>query len=210
MDIYLNGTDVNATRTERIAKASRRRREDQKEELRHSIVKTAGQLFLAQGYAGFSMRQLAEQIGYSVATLYLYFRDKDDLLFTVVDEGFARFDQALTAAVAQDADPWSQLMRLTEAYVDFGLNNPVYYQLMFLWRVDFLTQARPGEDRTRLDMLRILQRTVQAAMEGGQMRPGDVQAVGDLLWAQMHGIVTLAIGLPDFDPARIKKMLALG
>ena len=69
-----------ATRGERIRTASRHRREQEKEELRQTILKAAGALFLEQGYDGFSMRHLAESIGYSPATLYLYFRDKDDLL----------------------------------------------------------------------------------------------------------------------------------
>jgi AcrR family transcriptional regulator len=92
------------TRSERIRKASRHRREHEKEELRQMILKTAGELFLEQGYDRFSMRQLAERIGYSVATPYLYFRDKDDLLFTVVDEGFAHFKLQLVEAAASSDD----------------------------------------------------------------------------------------------------------
>jgi AcrR family transcriptional regulator len=123
-----------ATRGERIRTASRHRRELEKEELRQTILKAAGALFLEQGYDGFSMRHLAEQIGYSAATLYLYFRDKDDLLFTIVDEGFIRFGKQLAQAEAKSADPWERLSALGQAYVTFGLANPVYYQLMFLWR----------------------------------------------------------------------------
>src|SRR5690349_8886038 len=92
-------------RNERIRKASRHRREQEKAELRQTILKAAGELFLKQGYDRFSMRQLAEHIGYSVATPYLYFRDKDDLLFTVVDEGFTRFQQQLQDAAASSEDP---------------------------------------------------------------------------------------------------------
>src|SRR5947207_3163698 len=93
-------------RDERIRKASRSRREQEKEDLRQTILKAAGDLFLAQGYERFSMRHLAESIGYSAATLYLYFRDKDDLLFTVVDEGYKRFARMLTGAATSHEDPW--------------------------------------------------------------------------------------------------------
>src|SRR5215475_11529096 len=93
-------------REERIRKASRNRREQEKEELRQTILKAAGELFLEQGYDRFSMRHLAETIGYSAATLYLYFRDKDDLLFTVVDEGYKRFVRQLATASTSSSDPW--------------------------------------------------------------------------------------------------------
>ena len=76
------------TRAERLRAASRIRREQQRQELRQAILTAASDVFLAQGYAGFSVRQVAERIGYSAATIYLYFQDKDDLLFAVVDEGF--------------------------------------------------------------------------------------------------------------------------
>ncbi len=48
-----------ATRGARIQKASRHRREQQKEELRQAILEAASALFVEQGYHGFSMRQLA-------------------------------------------------------------------------------------------------------------------------------------------------------
>jgi AcrR family transcriptional regulator len=198
-----------AIRGERIRTASRHRREQEKEELRQTILKAAGILFLEQGYDRFSMRHLAEQIGYSAATLYLYFRDKDDLLFTVVDEGFVRFEQQLAEAARSYGDPWERLKALGQAYVAFGLRNPVYYQLMFLWRPDFLTQARPGEQQPRLEAFRMLQDAVQSAMDAGVMQLGDARSYSDALWAMMHGIVSLAISLPMFDAERVQNLTVL-
>lgn len=197
------------TRSERIKKASRHRREHEKEELRQTILKEAGELFLEQGYDRFSMRQLAELIGYSVATPYLYFRDKDDLLFTVVDEGFARFKQQLAEAAGSSDDPWERLFALGQAYVRFGLRNPVYYQLMFMWRSDFLTKSATGEQSPRLEAFRILQDAVRYAMEAGAMEKGDVETYGDVLWATMHGVVALAINIPMFDSERVRKLTIL-
>ncbi len=193
-------------RETRIRKASRSRRKQEKEELRQIILKAASTLFLEQGYNRFSMRSLAESIGYSAATLYLYFRDKDDLLFTVVDEGFARFTRQLANAVASSADPWEQLVALGEAYVTFGLQNPVYYQLMFLTRVDYLTQPPAGEQTPRIASLHILQETMQAAMEAGVIVPGDLETASDVFWASMHGIVALSINMPAFDFARVQNL----
>ncbi len=195
-----------ATRGERIRTASRHRREQEKEELRQTILKAAGALFLEQGYDGFSMRHLAESIGYSPATLYLYFRDKDDLLFTVVDEGFKHFGEQLARAAASTNDPRMRLDALGQAYVSFGLRHPVYYQLIFMRRVDFLTQPRAGEQQPRLEAFRVLQDAVQAAMDAGVMQPGDAQSCSDALWAMMHGIVALAISMPMFDTARVQKL----
>ena len=195
-----------SSRDARITNASRHRRSEQKEALRQQILAAAAELFLEHGYDGFSMRQLAEQIGYSAATLYLYFRNKDDLLFTVVDDSFARFERSMAEAMAAERTPWAQLVRLGEAYVLFGLQNPAHYQMMFLWRVDFLLQARPGEQHARLDVFDVFRHAVQAAMDAGQLKAGDVQSISDTLWAHLHGMVTLAIAVPRFDAERIRNM----
>ncbi len=195
-----------STSEERIRKASRHRREQEKEELRQIILKAAGELFLEQGYDHFSMRKLAERIGYSVATLYLYFKDKDDLLFTVVDDGFVRFGRRLVEAAASSDDPWTRLIALSQAYITFGLHNPVYYQLMFMWRADFLLQTRAGEQKPRFEAFGVLQDAVQYAMDMGAMKPGDAQSYSDVLWATMHGIVSLAMNMSFFDEERVHKL----
>src|SRR5437016_13365034 len=127
---------------ERPRQASRHRQAQEKQALRQAILTAAGELFLEQGYERFSLRKVAERIGYSPTTIYLYFHNKDDLLFTVVDEGFVRFGQQLAAAAESQEDDWERLISLGRAYVAFGLQNPMYYQLMFLQRTDFLTQRQ--------------------------------------------------------------------
>src|SRR5260370_7898358 len=88
------------TQAQRLRQAIRHRQDQEKQALRQTILTTAGELFLEQGYDHFSLRKVAERIGYSPTTIYLYFRDKDDLLFTVVDEGFTRFGNHLPAPPA--------------------------------------------------------------------------------------------------------------
>src|SRR5260370_9447304 len=161
------------TRAERLRQAIRHRQDREKQELRLASLTAAGELFLEHGYERFSLRKVAERIGYSPTTIYLYFRDKDDLLFTVVDEGFVRFGQQLEAAAASTQDPWERLIALGRAYVAFGLQNPVYYQLMFMQRPDFLTHQQEGKGQPRLATFLVLQQAVQQAIEAGGRRPGD-------------------------------------
>jgi AcrR family transcriptional regulator len=193
------------TRAERVRQASRERREQEKQDLRAAILRAAGQLFAAQGYERFSLRQVAEIIGYSPTTIYLYFKDKDDLLFAVVEEGFDRFGMLLASAAATTDDPILRLCAIGRAYIDFGLQNPVHYQLMFMQRADFLLGHRPGEEQSRIDGFRVLQDTVQYGIDAGALRPGDVEAYSDALWALVHGVVALAISMPFIPAERIQR-----
>jgi AcrR family transcriptional regulator len=195
------------TQAVRLRKAIRHRQDQEKQELRQAILTAAGELFLEQGYERFSLRKVAERIGYSPTTIYLYFRDKDDLLFTVVDEGFERFGQQLAAAAASTEDPWERLIALGRAYIAFGLQNPVYYQLMFMQRTDFLTQRQVGESQPRIASFRALQQTVQQAIDAGVLRPGDVESYSDVFWALVHGMVSLAISMPASYGTRLQQTM---
>ena len=197
------------TQAERLRKAIRHRQDQEKQELRQTILTAAGELFLEQGYEHFSLRKVAERIGYSPTTIYLYFRDKEDLLFTVVDEGFARFGQQLAAASASTEDPWERIIALGRAYVAFGLQNPVYYQLMFMQRTDFLTHQQADKKQPRLATFLVLQQAVQQAVEAGVLRPGDAESYSDVLWALAHGMVSLAISLPAFYGAHIQQTMEI-
>ncbi len=195
------------TRIERIRSASSQRREKEKRELRSAILNSAAHLFLEKGYDGFSMRQVAEQIGYSATTIYLYFEDKDDLLFSVVDQAYERFSRDLQAAFDSTQDPVQRIYNLGRAYVDFGLQNPVAYQLIFMQRPDFLTRWSSGSRKPRPLALLILQQAVTKAAEAGAIHTSDAESQADALWASIHGLVALSISMPMFNPERTAKAM---
>ena len=202
------------TRAERLKKLSRLRREEQKEGLRRTILDAAGALFLERGYEGFSMRQVAELIGYSATTLYRYFENKDDLLYAVVYEGFVVFRDRLVSAAQSRREPLKRLEALGQAYVRFGVENPVYYQMMFMQRADFLFRSR-GEDEQgpMIESFNVLQMAVESAMQTGAMKRGDVRTFSYVIWSMVHGLTALAIADPKrFDEAELEKStkLALG
>ncbi|CAA9268936.1 MAG: Transcriptional regulator, AcrR family [uncultured Chloroflexia bacterium] len=200
---------MSPTRSDRLRAASRQRREQEKHEVRHAILDAAGALFLEHGYAGFSLRQVAEHIGYSATTIYLYFSDKDDLLFTLADEGFHRFGVQLTEAASRPADPIERIRVLAHTYVAFGLDNPAYYQLMFMQRGDFLLACRPGDERPRIDTLGILQRAIEDAIGAGLLRTGSASMYADALWALAHGSVALHISMATVSRERAEAMATI-
>jgi AcrR family transcriptional regulator len=194
------------TQAHRLREASRVRREQQKEGLRRVILDVAGELFLEQGYEGFSMRRVAERIGYSATTIYRYYEDKDDLLYAVVNEGFSEFARQLTQAAEGARDPLKRLEALWHAYVRFGLENPVYYQMMFMQRADLLFESRRERTQPMIESFDTLQRAVRTAMDAGVMKRGDVETHSRVIWSLVHGVTALALADPKrFTPEVIEK-----
>lgn len=205
------------TRAARIRGASSERRERQKQELRQIILKAATELFLEKGYDDFSLRQVAERIGYSATTIYIYFHNKDDLLLETVRDGFAAFDQKMETIAGASGEPLARIEALGRAYIEWGLKNPALYRLMFMQRSDFYLlphRKDEGEEATSstpsatastkkkagksLDQPRTVARVllvaaVQEGIEKGVVRRDDPLVLADILWAGAHGLVSLAL-----------------
>jgi len=200
------GAAAKATQAHRLRQASRDRREQQKEDLRRIILDAAGEIFLEQGYEGFSMRRVAERIGYSATTIYRYYEDEDDLLFAVVNERFSEFARQLTEAAEGARDPLKRLDALGHAYIRFGLDNPVYYQMMFMQRADLLFESRREQTQPMIESFDVLQRSVRAAMDAGVMKRGDVETYSRVIWSVVHGVTALALANPKrFTPEVVEK-----
>jgi len=197
-----------STSAARIKDNSQSRRALQKQELRASILRAASEEFLELGYEGFSLRHVAERVGYTPTTIYLYFRDKDELLLETVREGFAAFDNAIQGA-AQNPDPQGRLRDLGLTYFEFGLGNGALYRLMFMQRADFLMprllgSGTPDEELAAQTLdpnavnhhvvaQELLVEAVRDGIESGVFADGNAIEKADALWAGVHGLTSLAL-----------------
>jgi len=187
--------------------SSETRRARQRDDLRQSILTAAAELILERGYDGLSMRQVADRIGYTATTIYHHFEHKDALVAAVIDEGFGRFLAALQAVTT--GDPLGRIADLGRAYVRFGLENRIYYQLMFMQRPDLLNFGSNDRQSERSATFELLLQAVQDGLDSGAIRPGDATTYSNVLWAGVHGIVALALKMPGFDDATVTQLTEL-
>src|SRR5215203_4306810 len=99
--------------------ASRERRERAKENLREEILDAARELFVTEGYSQVSMRKIAEKIEYSPTTIYLYFKDKSDLLHQICEQSFANLSRELSSIDRQTDNPLEKLRAGMREYINF-------------------------------------------------------------------------------------------
>ncbi|HVU12612.1 MAG TPA: TetR/AcrR family transcriptional regulator [Phototrophicaceae bacterium] len=190
------------TRQQRLREGSQKRREQQKEDLSQLILKAAGEIFLRRGYEGFSLRQVAEEIGYSPGTIYLYFANKDDLLRALAHQGFDDFSRMLETVSASSADPLDRMIALWRGYVVFGLQNPAFYRLIFMERPDFFVNDQAENAPKWEEAFAIWSSVMNDAVRAGKIRADDPVKTSDAIWSALHGIVALANRMPDFTAER--------
>src|SRR5215467_14346635 len=108
------------------------RRARQKQLLRQQILDAARELLVREGYDQLSMRRVAERIDYSPTAIYLHFKDKQELVFSLCEESFAMLVKELETLPRKYSDPIVRLRKGMERYVAFGLKNPNHYIPAFM------------------------------------------------------------------------------
>ena len=168
-----------------ISERKEREKSDKKDLIRTAAMK----MFLEDGYAKTSIRNIADAIEYSPGTIYLYYKDKDELLYEVQADAFRQLNEAFIAEV-NSPDPVERLRQLGKTYVSFGLDNPELYDLMFIIRaptnVDEETHKDNGET-----CFHYLVDCLEACIEQKLIRIKDVQLGSLQVWSMVHGLVSL-------------------
>src|SRR3984893_19590013 len=97
------------------------RRARQKQSIREEILDAARTLFVTEGYEHVSMRKIAEKIEYAPGTIYLYFRDKAEILDRICEETFSKLLRKMEAIKHDTTAPLDKLRRVLRTYIQFGL-----------------------------------------------------------------------------------------
>lgn len=175
------------------------RRARQKEALRNDILDAARQLFAQNGYDAVSMRQIADKIEYSVATIYLHFTDKRDLYNCLCRGAIGDLDNILDPIFRGDRNPLNRLEEGLRAYIAYGLENPQQYRVAFV-----IEGPNNQDDDTRVEgtaarqLYSGLVALVEEAISKGEIARGDPEVLAQTIWAGIHGLTSLLIMDPGF------------
>ena len=183
------------------------RKARQKEGMRQEILDAARELFLKEGYESVSMRKIAEKIEYSPTTIYLYFKDKNELVDSLCEETFARLLATLERIGARCSDPIEQLHVCCRAYVDFGLEHPDHYRVTFLLSHDQAMPDAHGAETMGMKTFMYLRGGVEECISRGKFRKVDVDVTSQAIWAALHGITALLIVKPGFPWAEKNQVI---
>jgi AcrR family transcriptional regulator len=176
------------------------RKERQKAELREQILTAARTIVLERGYRGLSMRKIADAIEYSPAALYLHFASREEIALQLCREAFLELLGYMASAGAI-ADPYQRIFAIARSYVRFGMEKPESYRLIFMEEQSFVDSVMgpkaledPDEPGTRA--FEFLRATVEALIARGIFRPVDPEAAAHVIWAAVHGLVSLRLSCP--------------
>ncbi len=169
------------------------RRERDRIQLRNNILDAANALFLELGYEKTTMRKIAERIEYNPATIYFYYKNKEEIFYALQKRAFSAFYEAFHSVRRSESDPSKRLSKIGEAYITFALENPSYYDLMFVMRQPMQALGKEEHWRIGEQNFELLKETVRDCIAVGKLPEHNVDALALMIWSGVHGIVSLYI-----------------
>ncbi len=173
----------------------------EKKQRENRIIDMAQDIFFKNGYEFTTIIEIAKASGYNKRSIYLYFKDKEDIFLAVVLRGLTQLHGILEAASKDQS-----IQGLGKAFFDFSLDHPDYLKLIMVYEANTcvynpgtLKNAAPGSHKhlcqqktdsiaeliTRLIATGIENESIKTSLEPGQLML--------LLWGQIFGVMQIIL-----------------
>lgn len=168
------------------------RREREKVEMRQLVVDAAIKMYLEDGFDKLTLRSIATRIEYSVGTIYLYFKDKDELFHAMHEWAFDKLLHAFETQTSIE-NPLERLKGISRIYIAFAFENPELYDLMFIKNEPMCAHANMDEWLCGKRTFDFLHQTVHECLEKGLIKGGNAEIMSFLFWSSTHGMLALRL-----------------
>jgi AcrR family transcriptional regulator len=131
-------------------------------------------------------------MGYSATTIYLHFRNKDQLVHALISDGMEKLKGKLRPVLDDlSVSPLIGIRRVCREYATFGLENPGYYEIMYVLQAEEISIYPEPRYRDARSLINDLSQLFERGMQVGEIRPSNPFIAANILWSQIHGVVSL-------------------
>ena len=155
------------------------------------ILAKACELYLSDGLKGFSMRKLAKTVGVTAPALYRHYPSREQLLIAVIGEAYRMFAQYIYRGLS-GGSPAERLERASTEYLDFALENPEMYEMLYISPHHLgLDDYPPEVAEVAAATGQFWQDRIRECIQAGIFRDGDPDELSLTMWAHAHGLITI-------------------
>ena len=172
---------------------------------RVDILTRACELYLEEGAEAVSMRRLARDLGVTAPALYRHYGSREEMLLDVVAEAGRRLSERLYGALS-GRTPAQRLYLAGQAYLDFALDQPKYYEMLYTPAHTLGADAFPEQVTEQVAGVgRFFNDRVRECIDAGLFQPIDPAAAAATLWAHAHGLISIYLrGCLHMDPEEFR------
>lgn len=188
-----------------------RRKKEPRSVHRENIVSAASVLFMERGIAATSMDDIAKAAGYSKATLYVYFENKEEIVGILVLNSMKKLDDYISSALIQHEATKARYDFICRRLVQYQEEFPFYFKMVLdKINIDFESKNYLPEEKETYQIGEEINEKIKnfllSGMEKGDLR-SDLEIMPAILnfWGMLSGIIQLAANKEEY----IKKSMGL-
>jgi AcrR family transcriptional regulator len=175
------------------------RRIEEKERRRAEILDAAEALYAKQGWESVTVDQVARGARLSRALVYVYFRDKQDLLFAIGERAMTVLRDRFMAAFAVHGTGMEKVEGIGRAYMGYAFEFPHYFDFCSRFHAH---STAPDSDANDVgcraagdEAIGVVVQAINVGINDGSIRAdaGDPMMLAVTLWAFTHGLIQLAM-----------------
>jgi TetR/AcrR family transcriptional regulator len=171
------------------------RRLREKESRIQSIKKSAARLFARKGFSNVSMAEIAEAAEVSKGTLYIYFKSKEELYFSLIEPVLVNHHKLIARIVSDDSEPADQSLRkFFDYFADSYPLDPQAHQPYMYYRAEevqpLFSEERHGYLKTLMAKnVETIEAVILRGIEQGIFKSVNPRAVSSILWSLVTGVL---------------------
>ncbi len=135
-----------------------------------SLLESTRRLIAAEGFDAVTMERVAEEAGITKGAIYLYFRNKDQMIVAAVEEIASEMVQSIEGRVDAGAEPWDQLCQLMRAQLAIMEENKELLRTLLLDRRLMKGGSRSAAARRLLKYRQKHEAEIRTVLEKGVQR----------------------------------------
>jgi len=169
------------------------RKERERESRRQEILAAAKAAFARRGFDGAVLDEIASEAEFSKATLYLYFKDKHDLFYAVLEDGLDKLLVKVKTIRDRELPPITKLEQMVQGVIAYMEEDRDFFRVLTPERAGMTDSRHPELDKRVLPKLvafvDIAASVIEQGIADGKLKKVDSRAVADLLFGMMHSAV---------------------
>jgi len=161
--------------------------------LKEALIAASLDILSKNGIEGLSLRNVARQIGVSHTAPYNHFPDKQALLAAISTAGYEQLYLILLDAFVKTKNTPAEIIpEVAWAYLQFALENPAKFKLMFSGALEE-ERNHPDYEAISLKSIALFEEIILFCQEKGQLPEGNVEQIAVKLWSLVHGFTYLML-----------------
>jgi len=165
------------------------RKAKEKQQRRQSILLAAEQIFFDERRVKATMDDVAQKAELSKGTLYLYFKNKDDLMLGIAKKGAQLLTSYLKKATIELSSGIEKLSCIGDAFVQFVKDYPSHFELILKFEL-FDNKASDDSPEIMKQSLDVLEDSIQQGQQDNTIRKDITPStLVQVIWSQQLGIL---------------------